>query len=261
MTVHDDRGGARPAIDLNCDLGEGCGHDAAIVPLISSANVSCGAHAGDADTIRETLRLCAAHGVAAGAHPGYADREHFGRRETGDDPDSIARSVAEQLATFAALAREQGVAPSHVKLHGALYNRAADDAEVAAAVVRTVQAFDPALPLVGLSGSLLLALAADAGLRVVHEVFPDRGYDGEGRLLKRGQPGAVIDAPEDVAERAFMLAGLGLAKDVRGRAVMLRADTLCLHGDRDDAVAVAQAVRARLARAGLRVAAPAGARA
>ena len=261
MTVHDDRGGARPAIDLNCDLGEGCGHDADLVPLISSANISCGAHAGDADIIRATLRLCAAHGVAAGAHPGYADREHFGRRETGDAPDAIARSVAEQFATFAGLAREAGVAISHVKLHGALYNRAADDADVAAAVVRTVQAFDATLPLVGLSGSMLLAIAADAGLPVVHEVFPDRGYDGEGRLLKRSQPGAVIDAPDEVAERAFMLAGLGLAKDVRGRAVMLRADTLCLHGDRDDAVPVAQAVRARLARAALRVAAPSETRA
>ena len=242
-------------IDLNCDLGEGCGNDAAIVPLISSANVSCGAHAGDACTIRETLRLCALHGVPAGAHPGYADREHFGRRETGDDPDAIARSVAEQLATFAALAKECGVAVTHVKLHGALYNRAADDAEAAAAVVRTVRTFDGTLPLVGLSGSLLRAIAADAGLPVVHEVFPDRGYDGEGRLLKRGQPGAVIDAPDEVAERAFMLAGLGLAKDVRGRAVMLRADTLCLHGDRDDAVAIAQAVRARLLDAGVRIAA------
>jgi len=247
-------------IDLNCDLGEGCGHDADIVPLISSANISCGAHAGDADTIRETLRLCRAHGVAAGAHPGYADREHFGRRETGDDAETVARSVAAQLATFATFARGEGVAISHVKLHGALYNRAADDAELAAAVVRTVQAFDAAMPLFGLSGSVLLAIAADAGLPVVHEVFADRGYDGEGRLLKRGQQGAVIDAPDEVADRAFMLAGLGLAKDARGRAVMLRADTLCLHGDRDDAVAVAQAVRARLARAGLDVAAPAGAR-
>ena len=248
-------------VDLNSDLGEGCGSDADLMGLITSANVCCGFHAGDALTAARTIILAAAHGVRLGAHPGYADREHFGRRETGDAPDAIARSVAEQLATFADLAREAGVAISHVKLHGALYNRAADDADVAAAVVRTVQAFDATLPLVGLSGSLLLAIAADAGLPVVHEVFPDRGYDGEGRLLKRGQPGAVIDTPDEVAERAFMLAGLGLAKDVRGRAVMLRADTLCLHGDRDDAVAVAQAVRARLARAALRVAAPSETRA
>lgn len=246
---------ALTTIDLNCDLGEGCGHDAELVPLISSANVSCGAHAGDADTIRATLRLCAAHGVAAGAHPGYADRAYFGRRETGDDPDTIARSVAEQLATFATLAKECGVAVTHVKLHGALYNRAAEDVDVAAAIVKTVQAFDPALPLVGLSGSVLLAIAADAGLPVVHEVFPDRGYDTKGRLLPRSQPDAVIDAPADVADRAFLLAAMGLAKDERGRPLLLRSDTLCLHGDRDDAVAIAQAVRARLQDAGVRIAA------
>lgn len=243
-------------IDLNCDLGEGCGHDAALVPLISSANISCGAHAGDAATIRATLRLCAAHGVAAGAHPGYTDREHFGRRETGDDADAIARSLAEQLATFAALADEERVAISHLKLHGALYNRAAEDVELAAAVVRTIRAFDPALPLFGLSGSALLAIAADAGLRVVHEVFPDRGYDTEGRLLPRSRPGAVIASPDEVADRAFLLGGMGLAKDERGHPLMLRADTLCLHGDRDDAVAIARAVRERLDRAGLRIAAP-----
>jgi UPF0271 protein len=245
-------------IDLNCDLGEGCGHDADLVPLISSANVSCGAHAGDADTIRETLRLCAAHGVAAGAHPGYADRDHFGRRETGDAPDAIARSVAEQLATFATLARECGVAVNHIKLHGALYNRAAEDVDVAAAIVTAMQAFDPALPLVGLSGSVLLAIAADAGLPTVHEVFPDRGYDTQGRLLPRNRPGAVIDAPDAVADRAFLLAAMGLAKDERGRPLLLRADTLCLHGDRDDAVAIAQAVRARLLGAGVRIAARTG---
>jgi UPF0271 protein len=246
-------------IDLNCDLGEGCGHDAELVPLISSANISCGAHAGDADTIRATLRLCAAHGVAAGAHPGYADREHFGRRETGVAPDAIADSVAEQLATFSALASETGVTVTHVKLHGALYNRAAEDVDVAAAIVKTVQAFDPALPLVGLSGSVLLAIAADAGLSVIHEVFPDRGYDTKGRLLPRSQPGAVIDVPGDVADRAFLLAAMGLAKDERGRPLLLRSDTLCLHGDRDDAVAIAQAVRARLLDAGVCIAARAGA--
>ena len=250
---------ALTTIDLNCDLGEGCGHDAELVPLISSANISCGAHAGDADTIRATLRLCAAHGVAAGAHPGYADRDHFGRRETGDDPDAIARSVTAQLATFAALAQECGVAVTHVKLHGALYNRAAEDVDVAVAIVKTVLAFDPALPLVGLSGSVLLAIAADAALPTVHEVFPDRGYDTKGRLLPRSQPGAVIDAPDAVADRAFLLAAMGLAKDERGRPLLLRSDTLCLHGDREDAVAIAQAVRARLLDAGVRIAARAAA--
>ncbi|MFZ5639011.1 MAG: 5-oxoprolinase subunit PxpA [Pseudomonadota bacterium] len=241
----------RPAmhtIDLNCDLGEGCGSDAAIVPLISSANVSCGAHAGDDATIAETLRLCATHGVTVGAHPGYADREHFGRRETGQSPQEISTLLREQIERFLALAGAQGIAVRHVKLHGAFYNRAARDVEVAAAVARTVQRIDPALRLVGLSGSEMLNIARTLGMRVAHEVFPDRGYDPEGRLLPRERDGAVIASPEAVAERAFLLAALGLTRDERGRPLMLRADTLCMHGDRADAVAVAQAVRARLQR-------------
>ena len=242
-------------IDLNCDLGEGCGNDAAIVPLISSANISCGAHAGDDTSIAETLTLCAAHGVAVGAHPGYAEREHFGRRETGQSPQEIATLVREQVEHFLALARAQHVPVRHVKLHGALYNRAAQDIEVAAAVARTVQRIDPALRLVGLSGSEMLNVAKALGMTVAHEVFPDRGYDVEGRLLKRDQPGAVVASPEEVAERAFMLASLGLAKDARGRPLMLRADTLCMHGDRADALVVAQAVRARLQRFDIAIAA------
>jgi UPF0271 protein len=243
-------------IDLNCDLGEGCGDDAAIVPLISSANISCGAHAGDERGIVDTLRLCLRHGVAIGAHPGYPDRERFGRRELQWPAAEIAAEVGAQLASFARLAAAEGAPIAHVKLHGALYNRAADDAEVAAAVVRTVRDFDPALRLVGLSGSALLAIAAAEGLRTVHEVFPDRGYDGEGRLLPRSAAGAVIEAPEEVASRAFLLAGLGLARDARGRALHLRADSLCLHGDRADAAAVAAAVRARLDAHDIRILAP-----
>lgn len=242
-------------IDLNCDLGEGCGHDAALIPLISSANVSCGAHAGDDTTIADTLRLCAAHSVAVGAHPGYADRAHFGRRETGQSAREIVALLHEQLERFLALARAQGTPVRHVKLHGALYNRAAHDVEVAAAVARTVQRIDPALRLVGLSGSEMLNIARTLGMTVAHEVFPDRGYDTEGRLLPRDRPGAVIESPEAVAERAFLLASLGLARDDRGRPLMLRADTLCLHGDRADAVAIAEAVRARLQRFDVAVAA------
>ncbi len=235
-------------IDLNCDLGEGCGHDADLVPLISSANIACGAHAGDDDTLVATLRLCAMHGVAVGAHPGYADRAHFGRRETGQSAREIVTLLQEQLERFLALARAQDAPVRHVKLHGALYNRAARDVEVAAAVARTVQRIDPTLRLVGLSGSEMLNIARTLGMTVAHEVFPDRGYDTDGRLLPRDRPGAVIASPAEVAERAFLLASVGLARDDRGRPLMLRADTLCLHGDRADAVAVAQAVRARLQR-------------
>lgn len=242
-------------IDLNCDLGEGCGNDAEIVPLISTANISCGAHAGDDGTIVETLRLCATHKVAVGAHPGYAEREHFGRRETGQSPQEIAGLVQAQVEHFLGLARSHGVPVRHVKLHGALYNRAARDVEVAAAVARTVQRIDPSLRLVGLSGSEMLNIARTLGMEVAHEVFPDRGYDTEGRLLSRDRPGAVVESPEAVAQHAFMLASLGLARDERGRPLMLRADTLCLHGDRADAIDVARAVRERLARFDIRVAA------
>jgi len=244
------------SIDLNCDLGEGCGDDAAILPLISSANIACGAHAGDDSTMVETLRLCLRHGVAVGAHPGYADREQFGRRELGLDADAIATQVADQLAHLARLAATEGARIVHVKAHGALYNRAANDPDAAHALVRAVKAFDPQVRLVGLSGSLLLTIAADAGLRVIHEVFPDRGYDSEARLLPRGAADAVIAKPEDVATRAFLLAALGLARDDRGRPLSLRADTLCLHGDRADALAVARAVRARLDAHSLAIAAP-----
>lgn len=240
-------------IDLNCDLGEGCGNDAEIVPLISTANISCGAHAGDDGTIVETLRLCATHKVTVGAHPGYTEREHFGRRETGQSPQEIAGLVQAQVEHFLSLAHAHGVPVRHVKLHGALYNRAARDVEVAAAVARTVQHIDPSLRLVGLSGSEMLNIARTLGMAVAHEVFPDRGYDTEGRLLSRDRPGAVIESPEEVAERAFLLASLGLARDERGRPLMLRADTLCMHGDRADAIAVARAVRGRLAHFDIRV--------
>jgi len=246
-----------PDIDLNCDLGEGCGNDADIVPLISSANIACGGHAGDDQTIVDTLRLCRQFGVAVGAHPGYADREHFGRRELGIAPAEIQLQVQQQVEHFLALARREQIPVRHIKLHGALYNRAADEAAVAAAVIDTVLAIDPSLWLVGRSGSALLAMAADHGLRTVHEVFPDRGYDTLGRLLPRSEAGAVVDDPMEVATRALQLAVDSSVHDKTGARLALRADTLCLHGDRPDATQVAQAVSTRLRAAGLTITAPA----
>lgn len=245
-----------PDIDLNCDLGEGCGNDADIVPLISSANIACGVHAGDEATMRETLRLCRRHGVVAGAHPGYDDRAHFGRRETGDPPETIAALVRGQLAHFLAVAGAEGVTTTHIKLHGALYNRAADDVAAATAVIDAVLTLDPTLRLVGRSGSALLDLAAERGLRTLHEVFPDRGYDAAGRLLPRAETGAVIDDPAEVAARALELALTGMVAGRDGVPLPLRAETLCLHGDRSDAATVARVVRDRLHAAGIRIAGP-----
>jgi UPF0271 protein len=245
-----------PRLDFNCDLGEGCGSDADIVPFISSASVACGAHAGDEATMRETIRLCRDHRVAIGAHPSFDDREHFGRRELTLDRDEIARLVQSQLARLATVAAQEGVRLAHVKPHGALYNLAARDPNTAAAIASAVAAFDASLILYGLSGSQLTAAGETAGLRVAHEVFAERAYEADGSLAPRGTPGAVIDALDaSLAQvRTLMREGMVIARD--GSRVALRADTLCLHGDRIDAAGFARALREALDADGIRIAAP-----
>jgi UPF0271 protein len=245
-----------PHLDFNCDLGEGCGSDADIVPLISSASIACGAHAGDAGTMRAAIRLCRDHGVAIGAHPSFEDREHFGRRELVLDHDEIARLVRTQLARLAAIAHEEGTRIAHVKPHGALYNLAARDRDVADAIAGGIVAFDSSLMLYGLSGSRLTAAGEAAGLRVAHEVFAERAYDADGTLASRGTPGAVIeDLDAALAQvRTLLREGVVVARD--GSRVPLRADTLCLHGDRADAAGFARALRKALDADGILIAAP-----
>lgn len=235
-----------PHIDFNCDLGEGCGDDAAILPWITSANIACGAHAGDDATMRETLRLCRQHGVVAGAHPGYEDRAHFGRRELDLPPDAIHALIQVQLERITAIAREEQVALKHVKPHGALYNLSARNDDVAAAIAAAVHGFDASLVLVGLSGSASIRAAEAIGLRVAHEVFAERGYDDDGRLLARTLPGAVIDTLDGAIAQARALALHGHVHTLEGHRLTLRADTLCLHGDRVDAAAFARALREAL---------------
>lgn len=242
-------------IDFNCDLGEGCGDDAAILPLVSSASIACGGHAGDEATMRATLRLCRQHGVSAGAHPSYEDREHFGRRALAVSPAEVARMVREQVLRLSAIAREEGMRLAHVKPHGALYNVAADDRAVADTIAATVAELDASLVVFGLSGSALTDAASAHGLHVGHEVFAERGYDARGRLLPRGTPGAVIESLDDsiVQVRRLALHGEVVAND--GTVVPLRADTLCLHGDRRDAAAFARAMRQALTDDGVAIAA------
>lgn len=239
-------------IDFNCDLGEGCGDDAAILAYVSSANIACGGHAGDEATMRETLRLCRAHGVAAGAHPGYDDREHFGRRALALSRDEIAMLVIGQLARLAAIAAEEDVVLTHVKPHGALYNLAADDRNVAEAIAGAVAEFDPRLIVFGLARSELTDAAQRLGLRAAHEVFAERGYAGNGRLLPRGEPGAVIESLDAAIAQVRELVLHGRVRTAAGD-VALRADTLCLHGDRSDAAQFACAVRAALEADGVSV--------
>ncbi len=241
-----------PRIDFNCDLGEGCGNDAAIMPWITSANIACGAHAGDQQTIRETLRLCGVHSVVPGAHPGYDDREHFGRRELSLPHVELVALVRDQVALMDMLAREQGLRLRHVKPHGALYNQSARELDIAMAIAEGVRAYDPSLLLVGLSGSMSIGAAEAVGLRTAHEVFAERGYAADGRLLPRGTSGAMLESAAATAQAL----GFALRNEIDlqdGRTLRLEADTLCLHGDRADAADVARTLHAALTAAGVRI--------
>jgi UPF0271 protein len=233
------------ALDLNCDLGEGGAHDAGLMPLVTSANIACGAHAGDAATMRATVALAQAHGVAIGAHPGFADREHFGRRELRLPPSEIARLVREQIVALRALTPLR-----HVKPHGALYNLAARETTVAWAIAEAVRDVDAALVLVGLAGSESLAAARAAGLRVAGEFFADRGYASDGSLAPRGTPGALLGV-EAAVTQVLRFAGTGKVRATDGTEIVVEAETVCVHGDGPHALELARALRAGLVAAGV----------
>jgi UPF0271 protein len=247
-------------IDLNSDVGEGAGDDGVIIPLVTSVNVACGFHAGDPLTIRRTLRLARAHGVAVGAHPSYPDREGFGRRPMARDPEAVESDLLYQLGALSALCRSEGLALTHVKPHGALYNSAAGDPSLASAIARAVLAFDPSLLVVGLAGSPMIGLVRGLGLRCAEEAFADRGYTPEGALQPRDRPGALIEEPDAVAERAWRMARDRTVVAVDGSEVAVAADTICLHGDTPGAARLAVAVRARLLAEGVQLRALAGGR-
>lgn len=245
-----------PRIDFNCDLGEGCGNDAAIVPLVSSASIACGGHAGDAATMRETVTLCQQHDVAIGAHPSFEDRANFGRRELTLAPVDVQASVLRQVQAMASVCEALGAQLRHVKPHGALYNLAARDRQIADAIAFATRACDPALALYALSGSCLAEAGRAMGLRVAEEAFAERRYDAGGQLAPRGTPGAVIEDLGTALAQVRMLLREGCVVARDGSRVRLRADTLCLHGDRPDAVAFAQALRTALESEGVTVMAP-----
>lgn len=243
-------------IDFNCDLGEGCGGDAAIVPCISSASIATGGHAGDESSMREAIALCLRHGVAIGAHPSFVDRAHFGRRELALAAAEIHALVRAQVEGMAAVCAQAGARLAHVKPHGALYNLAARDAHVAAAVAQAVRDVDAGLRLYALAGSRLVDAGRRLGLAVAEEVFAERGYAADGSLLPRGQPGAVLDRLDDaLAQVRGMLHG-GRVRAIDGTQVPVRADTLCLHGDRPDAATFAAALRDALRGEGIAILPP-----
>jgi UPF0271 protein len=224
------------SIDLNADLGEGCPNDARLLDLVTSASVSCGAHAGDRETILATLSVAKARGVPVGAHPGYPDREGFGRVERDISTEGVTRLVVAQFENLAALAAEAGVALLFVKPHGALYNQAQRDEGIARGVVAAVGRIG--LPVLGQPDSVLVRLAAESGVRYLAEGFPDRQYSPDGRLVPRSRPDAVLHEPAEVEAQVVRLVNQRLA-------------TLCIHGDDPSAVSNAENVRAVLARHGL----------
>jgi UPF0271 protein len=240
--------------DLNCDLGEGAAHDAELMPLISSANVCCGVHAGSFDLMAETVALAIRHGVAIGAHPGHPDPAHFGRRELAIEPAACAALVASQVAVVAAVA---GPALRHVKLHGGLYHQVGRDPALANAVATMLAERWPRLVVYAMVGTALVAAARARGLVVAEEAFIDRGYAADGALVPRAAVGGVVDDPAAVAARAVRLVTAGTVQTVDGREITVRADTLCIHGDAPAAVAIARATRTALHDQGIAIRPPA----
>ncbi|WP_427312236.1 5-oxoprolinase subunit PxpA [Cupriavidus sp. H39] len=240
-------------IDLNADLGEGCGNDEALLALISSANIACGWHAGDAATMVQTVKWALERGVAIGAHPSYPDRENFGRTEMQRDPEHVYADVLYQIGALAAIVRAQGGQLHHVKPHGALYNQAVRDPVLARAIVRAVRDFDADLVFFGLAGSQMIDVAKEAGLRVKQEVFADRGYNPDGTLVRRGTPGALHEDEEVALGQTLTMVRERRVRAIDGTWVPIQAETVCLHGDGAHALAFARRIRERLGAEGIAI--------
>jgi UPF0271 protein len=245
-------------VDLNCDMGESFGPytlglDEQVMPLITSANVACGFHAGDPQVLRRTVELAARYGVGVGAHTSFPDLVGFGRREMNATPAEIENDTIYQLGAIAGFCRAAGVPLRHIKPHGALYNMAQKDPKLAEAIVRGVAAFDRQLLVFAQPGSALEKAAQAAGLTAVSEVFADRAYTPDGALASRKLPGAVIHDPEQVAARAVRMAAQGSVVALDGTEVPLRAETICVHGDTPGAVDLIRRIRQQLEAAGISV--------
>ncbi len=248
-------------IDLNGDVGESfgayeIGHDEALIPILTSVNIACGFHAGDPGVMRATVALAREHGAAVGAHPGFPDLVGFGRREIKATPREVEDLVAYQIGALAAIAAAQGVRLAHVKPHGALYNMAARDVDLADAIARAIAAVDPALKLFGLPGSKSLEAAQRHHVRAVSEAFADRAYRRDGSLVPRSEPGAVIDDEEIVVTRAVAIARERIVVAADGTRVPLDVQTICVHGDTPGAAVLASRIRMALGDAGIQVRAP-----
>ena len=246
-------------IDLNADVGESfgnwrMGNDETVLGIVSSANVACGFHAGDPMVMAKTCEIAKRNGVSVGAHPGFADLQGFGRRPIPMSAAELETMVAYQIGAFMGIAARAGLPVVHVKAHGALYNLAEAELEVASAIARAVKAVDPALIMVGGTGSPMATAAEAAGVRFAAEGFPDRAYADDGKLLSRKLPGAVLHDPAEAAAQAVRMVVEGEIRTVGGKVLARQVNTLCIHGDEPTAGAVAGAIKAALVAAGVEIA-------
>lgn len=246
------------SIDLNCDLGESfgaykIGMDEEILPLITSANIACGFHGGDPVVMERTVALCKVHGVRAGAHPGFPDLSGFGRRNMSLSPKEVKACVTYQIGALQAFCSSASIKLYHVKPHGALYNMAAKDYKLAAAVCQAVREVDKNLVLLALSGSEMIRAAKDYELTYASEVFADRAYQSDGTLVPRSQKGAMIEDEEKAVSRVIRMAKEGKVKAIDGNDISMEADSVCVHGDGKKALAFVRKIREGLAVKGIEV--------
>lgn len=243
-------------VDLNCDLGESfgaytMGMDEAVIPHVTSVNVACGYHAGDPVIMEKTVALAARYGVAVGAHPGFPDLLGFGRRPMTVTPAEAGAYVKYQMGALMAFAKGQGLKLQHVKPHGALYNMAARDEQLARAIAEAIASVDSGIYLMGLAGSVMLSEAEKAGLPVISEVFADRAYNDDGSLVNRKLPGAVIHDADEAVARAVKMARENKVVSINGKTIDIRADSICVHGDNAAAVQLVTNLRAALEDGGI----------
>ncbi|MDR2071879.1 MAG: LamB/YcsF family protein [Spirochaetaceae bacterium] len=245
-------------VDVNCDLGESfgpwkMGRDEEIIPLVSSANIACGFHGGDPLVMQRTVALVKKHGVAAGAHPGFPDLAGFGRRYMGLYPEEVKAAVQYQIGALDGFCRAAGIPLVHVKPHGALYNMAAKDMNLARAIAEAVKEINPRLILLVLAGSCMAAAAKEAGLAAAQEVFADRAYEEDGSLSPRTKPGSMITCEDEALSRVVGMIQTGKVRAITGKEISVTADSVCIHGDNEKALVFAQKLTGAFAREGISV--------
>ncbi|MGE5209025.1 MAG: LamB/YcsF family protein [Alphaproteobacteria bacterium] len=246
------------SVDLNADLGEGSGHDAELFELISSANIATGFHAGDPASIFESICAAKEKGVAVGAHPSFADRETFGRKEINVPIPELFAQLVYQIGAFQSLAFATDVRPNHVKPHGALYNMAVRDEKMAEAIAHATVAVDPFLILFAPANSAMERAGRKAGLKIAREIFADRNYLNDGWLVPRTRPDALLHDPKQAADRVLRMLREGKVRSVEGSDVEVRGETICVHGDTPGAVDFVRELRLQLEREGVRINPPQG---